>query len=471
MTTDGLVAERQQAVHLLRSGRTVKEVAQSLNRHENWVQKWWKRYQAEGWVGLQDRSKAPKQHGRKLALEVRQAICQARSELEASAASGEGLKYIGPLAVKTKLKDKAEFALPSRASIERVLQEFGMTRVKKETVKSAVSYPHLKPSQPHQLCQVDIVPHFLSGGDRLACFNAIDVVSHYPTGQPFAQRRSQEAAEFLVHVWQEIGLPHYTQVDNEGCFNGGATHPHVLGKVVRLALQVGTELTFSPIYHPQSNGTVERFHQDYDAHVWEGTYLRHQADVQDRSQHFFGLYRHSQHHSALQGRSPHEVHHQQPPPRLPADFVLSTAKLPLREGRLHFIRRVDPDHTVKVLNSTWAVPKPELDKGVWVTLEFKQSGATLSIYDAAPDVKDRQGLVSYPFPLNEPVLPQPAKNAAAPLLNVENKAAHTSDLASQPALKLLPPPTQQPVGLGGQLLVALFSCAARLTNHFANTMY
>jgi hypothetical protein len=157
------------------------------------------------------------------------------------------------------LKDKGIKPLPSRASIERVLNEFEMTRPKQKAAKAAIHYPLLKPTQPHQLCQVDIVPHFLSGGERVACFNGIDVVSRYPTGQPFHQRRSQDAAEFLVHPWQEIGLARYTQVDNEGCFSGGATHKNVLGKVVRLALSVGTELVFSPFYEPQCNGICERF--------------------------------------------------------------------------------------------------------------------------------------------------------------------------------------------------------------------
>jgi hypothetical protein len=74
------------------------------------------------------------------------------------------------------------------------------------------------------------------------------------------QRRAEDAADFLIHVWQEVGLPRYTQVDNEGCFSGGFTHPGVLGQVVRLALWVGTELVFNPMYNPESNGYVERFH-------------------------------------------------------------------------------------------------------------------------------------------------------------------------------------------------------------------
>lgn len=48
-----------------------------------------------------------------------------------------------------------------------------------------VIYPRLHPTEPGQLCQSDIVPHFLWGGDAVACFNAINVVSRYPTGQAY----------------------------------------------------------------------------------------------------------------------------------------------------------------------------------------------------------------------------------------------------------------------------------------------
>lgn len=100
------------------------------------------------------------------------------------------------------------------------------------------------------------MPHFPTGGAAVACFNAIDVVSRYPTGWATARRRAQEAVDFLLPVWRELGLAHDTQVDSGGC-----THPYVLGKLVRLALHVGTELGFSPIRHPQRNASVERFHQ------------------------------------------------------------------------------------------------------------------------------------------------------------------------------------------------------------------
>lgn len=82
----------------------------------------------------------------------------------------------------------------------------------------------------------------------MACFNAIDVVSRYPGGKQYATKHAEEAMDFLVYAWQTLGLSTYTQVDNEGCFSGGFTHPYVLGQVLRLGLYVGTELIFSPFY-------------------------------------------------------------------------------------------------------------------------------------------------------------------------------------------------------------------------------
>jgi transposase-like protein len=38
-----LADERMSAIHLLRAGQTVSEVAQQLGHSERWVRKWWQR--------------------------------------------------------------------------------------------------------------------------------------------------------------------------------------------------------------------------------------------------------------------------------------------------------------------------------------------------------------------------------------------------------------------------------------------
>jgi transposase InsO family protein len=473
---DKYLAERKLAVMQLRQGKTVAEVAKSLNRHPNWVRKWQKRFKNEGWSGLKDRSRAPKKPNRQLLPKIQSAICQTRLELEAEAELGEGLKYIGGRAVRTRLKTKRIKPLPSVSHIERTLREAGLTKPRTKSVEPEIIYPHLKPDTPYQLCQVDIVPHFLQGGQRVSCFNAIDVVSRYPTGQPFAQRRSQDAAKFLVHIWQEIGIPRYTQVDNEGCFSGGFTHPYVLGKVVRLALEVGTELVFSPVRHPQSNGFVERFHQDYDRHVWEDTYLSNLADVNKQASRFFQLYRQRQDHRQLQGKSPDELHMLTSSQKLAADFTLSLEKRSLRVGRVHFMRRVNPDNAVRVLNANWTVPHFEANKGVWVTVEFQVTGATLSIFDAAPDATNRHCLAEYPFPLNEPVLLHSHEVAIGEETPVTHKAQQPQTPSVWPVLIPLADSEQvssrqRVARVGKRLISSTVSRTARFTRHLFHTMY
>ena len=405
MTDDERYEQRKTAIHLIRSDIRVVEIAQELERSVSWVYKWHARFNAEGWAGLRDRSRAPKHCANRLPDEVRQSICQARSELEAKADEGKGLRYIGSGAVRERLDGKGVEPLPSTASIERVLRDAGMTRPPCGPEEEEVAYPRLHPTEPGQLCQVDIVPHFLKGGESVACFNAIDVLSRFPTGQAYERRRSVDAQAFLTHVWQEIGLPQYTQVDNKACFSGGFTHPGVLGKVLRLALYVGTELVFSPVRHPQSNGSIERFHQDYDKHVWEDTDLQDVADVQEHAERFFADYRQSRHHSALDGRSPAQAHAASERGKLSPTFALPEGKLPLTEGRVHFMRRVSDERTVSVLNLTWPIPEAEPDDGIWVTLEFRPHGATLTAYDEAPDAHNRRYLAQHLFPLKEPVQP------------------------------------------------------------------
>lgn len=110
-----------------------------------------------------------------------------------------------------------------------------------------------------------------------------------------------DAVSSLILIWQKLGIPKCTQVNNEDWLSGGFSHPDVLGQVVRLSLSVGTELAFPSVYHPESNGYVERFFQDYDRHVWDKTHLEDSGDVQRHSQAFYRAYRQSCHHSTLNG--------------------------------------------------------------------------------------------------------------------------------------------------------------------------
>lgn len=396
--------DRKSLIHLLNSGKKPREAAQELSRSPAWAYRWKNRYEQNDWAGLRSRSRAPKHIGCSTPAEVRQEILRLRSELEVEAENKDNLGYIGADAIYGRLRSAGINPLPAVSTIERLLRQAGRTKPRTPQVEKEVIYPHLKPIAAHQLTQVDIVPHYLTGGQSIACFNSIDVVSRYPAGKQFINKRSMDAAEFILHTWRELGLSEYLQMDNESCFNGGYKHPGVIGKVVRLALYAGVQPVFSPFYHPESNAFVERFHRDYSDFVWKKEHLEDLAAVRQRSALFFPNYRNSHHHSALAGQSPAEIHRAVPACKLPFGFLLPIP-LPITAGQVHFLRVVDEKRSVLILNKVWSVGLGVPDQGVWATLSLKLSGATLRIYDAAPDAPKRRCLAEHLFPLNEPVLP------------------------------------------------------------------
>jgi transposase InsO family protein len=406
--TTGERSNRVTAMHLLRSGRSPTEVAAEMKRCLSWVYKWRGRFASEGWRGLEDRSRAPIECPKQLPERVWQQIRAMRSQVEAEAEIPGQLPYIGAHAIRARLRKKRLKPLPSLSSIERELRRAGMTRPKAREDEPQIQYPHLQPGQAGQLLQIDIVPHYLLGGRAIACFNGIDVVSRYPAGQQYAHKRTQDALDFLLQAWQEVGLSDFTQLDNETCFSGGHTHPYVLGRVLRLGLWVGTEIVFSPFYHPKSNAFIERFHQDYNRAIWDRYVLADLVDVQQQSPGFFEAYRNSCHHSDLNGRSPVQQHAEFTGRQLPRDLQVP-ARLPLTAGHVHFMRRVDANRQIRLLNVQWDVLTAKPDQGVWATLTFRSSGAHLRVFSAAPDAARRAHLATHVFPLKEavqPLLPQ-----------------------------------------------------------------
>ena len=372
--------DRKALIHLLNSGQAPREAAQVLGRSRGWAYKWKERFEQTGWAGMQSGSRAPRHVPSKTSAKIRQEIIRIRSELEAEAENQDHLGYVGADAIYGRLLLQGLETPPAVSTIERILRQAGKTMPRLPQKQKEVVYPHLKPNSVHRLTQVDIVPHYLTGGKSIACFNSIDVVSRYPAGKQYANKRSGDALDFILHNWRELGLSDYLQMDNESCFSGGYKHPGVIGKVVRLALYVGVQPLFSPIYHPESNAFVERFHQDYSDFVWKKAHLENLAAVHQRSALFFPNYRNSHHHSALGGRSPSEVHRSAPARKLPLGFS-PPMPLPITAGQ------------------------GVSDQGVWATLSLKPGAATLRIYDAAPDAQKRRCLTEHPFPLKEPVVP------------------------------------------------------------------
>lgn len=399
---------RHSLIHLIRSGRSPEEAATELGYGVSWAYKWWRRFNAGGWERLKSHSRAPRHHPNRVSEKAVRKILEIRRELEKEVQQPNKLVYIGSYAIRGRMIEACLKEIPSPSTIEKVLRQAGMTKPRQVQAEQMTVYPHLQIAHPHQLTQVDIVPHYLSGGILVHCFNAIDVVSRYPEGKQYDSKATNQVLDFCLKIYQNLGISEFTQMDNESSFNGGRTHPYVIGRVPRLMLLVGTELVFSPYYHPESNAYVERFHQDYTKNVWKKTPMENLPQVNQTSSRFFARYRISRHHSQLHGQSPAALHFENPIRALPKDFVVPNP-LPITEGKIHFMRAVSEDQTIPVFNVNWSTGLAQPHQGVWATLSIATHEARLRIYDQAPDVFKRHCFADHPFLLSEPVLPLSAE--------------------------------------------------------------
>ena len=399
---------RHSLIHLIRSGKSPEEAAEELEYSPSWAYKWWGRFNESGWEGLKSRSRAPQHHPNRISPKMERRILEIRRQLEKEAEQADKLSYTGAYAIRGRLLESHLKDVPSPSTIEKTLRLAGMTKPPCTQAEKETVYPYLQIDQPHQLTQLDIVPHYLSGGALAHCFNAIDVRSRYPDGKQYERKTTSNVLDFCLKIFQNIGISEFTQLDNESSFNGGRTHPYVIGRVARLMLLVGTQLVYSPFYHPESNAYVERFHQDYGKNVWEKVPMRNLPEVHQVASRFFARYRISKHHSELDGQSPASVHFERPFRILPNNFIIPKP-LPITEGKIHFMRAVAKSQSIPICNVDWSTGLAEPDQGVWATLFITLRGARLRIYDQAPGTFKRRCFADHPFPLFEPVMPLSAK--------------------------------------------------------------
>jgi len=171
METETIANQRYALIHLLRSEKTLRQAARELGRPSSWAHKWKRRYEQEGWQGLEERSRTPRQFAERTTEAMRREILRIRSELEAEAQGKMELGYIGGAAIYGRLCGDGWTAIPSVCTIERILHQAGATHPHLPKVEKEVIYPQLQPRAVHQLTQIDIVPHYLRGGQAIACFN------------------------------------------------------------------------------------------------------------------------------------------------------------------------------------------------------------------------------------------------------------------------------------------------------------
>ena len=172
-----------------------------------------------------------------------------------------------------------------------------------------------------------------------------------------------------LQAWQTLGRPQFLQLDNDAAFCGGYKAPRVFGQFVRLCLYLGIEVIFLPIAEPACNGEVEALNGLWGHAFWERRRFTSFRRVCQASPAFVRWYMTDYAPPILGDVTPGQAQRREGHSRLSAAQVAALPdRLPITAGRIHFIRKVNVDGTIAVLNETWKVSKRLAGKYVWATL-------------------------------------------------------------------------------------------------------
>src|SRR6266545_4182081 len=173
-----------------------------------------------------------------------------------------------------------------------------------------------------------------------------------------------------LDAWQSQGLLRFLPLDNDAVFCGGYKVERAVGQFTRQWLYGGVELIFLPFAEPQHNRQVEQLNGLWGGPVfWERPRFGGFAQVCHQSARFVAWYLHHSHPPALNGATPTQPRRAEHRPRLTTILRrVLPATLLITAGRVHFIRHVQPEGTIRILNELWRVPKTLAGHYVWAIL-------------------------------------------------------------------------------------------------------
>ena len=388
---------RRKALRWLCLGRKPGAVAKRLGRSRTWLAKWRARFGEQGPTGLRSHSRPPHTQPRAWASGMVRLIVQTRKRLRKAPAG-----LIGARAIRHELKQlMPRRPLPSAATIYRVLQQVGLST--QPSPSTVVYFPAPADEGASSLDALDWTCRYLAGGAKVYAFHTLNLRTRALYQTLARNKELRTAQEHVLAAWKIRGVPRFLQLDNDAIFCGGYKVARVFGQFMRLCLYVGVELLFLPFGEPQHNGQVEHLTGLWGGPAfWERHHFGGFGHVCRQSAHFRDWYMHPYRPPVLNGATPAQRQRTEHRPRLtPTLRRARPATLPITAGRVHFIRRVQPDGTIRILNELWRVPKSLAGHYVWATITTHRH--TLDIWSRRDPHLDWRLLSRARYHLNEPV--------------------------------------------------------------------
>ena len=315
-----VVQEKQSFImEWLADGVNVSELCRTFGISRTLGYAYIKRYQRDGFRGLEELSRAPRRVWNRTAPCVEQLIVAIR---RARPRWGAWTIHL----VLRRAVDRR--ALPAVSTIDLILKRHGLVKRRRRVRRIREVHPIFVAQRPNQIWSADFKGKFRTG-DMRYCYplTIMDTYSRYVLAIVGMRRPTFEGTRAVFEaLFEEYGLPQQIHTDNGEPFASSVS----LSRLTRLAVWF-MDMGITPVYsdpgHPEHNPEHERMHEDLKAEATHPV-----AWDLGRQQGKFKAFRHEHNdvrpHQALYGHTPQELYYRSArvydgiiaPYRYPVDF-------------------------------------------------------------------------------------------------------------------------------------------------------
>jgi hypothetical protein len=356
------LARRRKAIRLMLREVKSSVILQTVQRSRAWLSKWRHRYHQRGGAGLKSSSRQPQASPQQYPPWLVREILRIRRRLVR-----QKVGLIGAQAIRQELRLlKLTKRLPSPATINRILQQHDLIP---HLPSTKVYFPAPFVEVGPDVHALDWTCRYLYQGPKIYAFHTLDLDARDFYQMLALDKSGATVRTHLLHGWKRLGIPEFLQADNDSAFSGGGKAKRVFSQFVRLCLYFGVEPIFLPVREPQRNGDVESLNRLWQRAFWNRRRFRTVRQVWRAAPEFHQWYWCHYAPPKLRGQTPAQARAARPHAKLTAAQLRALpAPLPLTAGRVHFIRKVNAEGTVTLLNETWRVGKRLAGQYVWATI-------------------------------------------------------------------------------------------------------
>ncbi len=290
---------RIEFVERAKAGESIAALCREFKVSRTTGHKWFKRFQARGYEGLEDESRRPKSAPLATGEELVMAILEARDRHS----------RWGPRKLHCLLHRRFGDQTPSERTIARVLKRADKVRERRSRRKPSLvdRAPQVQAAQPNEVWTVDFKGWWRAqDGQRCEPLTVRDAFSRFVLAVHICRPTTVAVRELLERLFTRHGVPKAIQCDNGEPFVSVRSR----GGISQLSawwMSMGIRMVRSRPGCPQDNGGHERMHADIAAERQSrpAATLDAQQRELDRWRQEFN---HVRPHDALGGKTPADVY-------------------------------------------------------------------------------------------------------------------------------------------------------------------